>query len=333
VVEFTLRIGIGNLPSASLLKLLATPVPVHLWRKTRFLQRVCGGLGAGAGWRRALYAAVLTAAVALAPVARLRALDPKKAIDQYGHESWTSQRGLPGEAVYQVLQTKDGYLWVRTGSGLARFDGVRFVSMDAEVGDEPVKAVCMSADGDLLIRTVSRTMIYRDRRFADYLPPHPLPGGAIRVLFESSGHVVFVGADDFIYRLEKDGTATLLRDHTGWINSFLEDHRGKIWIAGSPSILQLCERHTQPGHRRVRQSLHGYCLYEDRQHRIWAATGDGLHRVDEQGTSLGPAQRGAPGLLTTLLEDAQGNLWAGTESREWPAWRGTSFRLSDLSRV
>jgi len=141
VVEFTLRIGIGNLPSASLLKLLATPVPVHLWRKTRFCKGFAGGLGAGAGWRRALYAAVLTAAVALAPVARLRALDPKKAIDQYGHESWTSQRGLPGEAVYQVLQTKDGYLWVRTGSGLARFDGVRFVSMDAEVGDEPVKAV------------------------------------------------------------------------------------------------------------------------------------------------------------------------------------------------
>jgi hypothetical protein len=35
-------------------------------------------------------------------------LDPQKQIGQYGHDSWTSQRGLPGEAVYQVLQTKDG---------------------------------------------------------------------------------------------------------------------------------------------------------------------------------------------------------------------------------
>lgn len=325
MVEFTLRIGIGNLPSASLLKLLAKPVPAHLWRKTRFCKGFAGGLGAGAGWRRALYAAVLTAAVALAPVARLRALDPKKAIDQYGHESWTSQRGLPGEAVYQVLQTKDGYLWVRTGSGLARFDGVRFVSMDAEVGDEPVKAVCMSADGDLLIRTVSRTMIYRDRRFADYLPPHPLPGGAIRVLFESSGHVVFVGADDFIYRLEKDGTATLLRDHTGWINSFLEDHRGKIWIAGSPSIYSYANGTLSLAIGASANHSTGTALYEDRQHRIWAATGDGLHRVDEQGTSLGPAQRGAPGLLTTLLEDAQGNLWAGTERSGVARMAGDKF--------
>ncbi|HEY1255212.1 MAG TPA: two-component regulator propeller domain-containing protein, partial [Terracidiphilus sp.] len=85
--------------------------------------------------------------------ASLRALDPQKQIGQYGHTSWTSQRGLPGEAVYQILQTKDGYLWIRTGSGLARFDGVRFVSMDAEIGPEPVKAICMGADGDLLIRT------------------------------------------------------------------------------------------------------------------------------------------------------------------------------------
>jgi len=294
VVGFTRRIGVGNLPSASLRKLSPRPVPVLLWGKARVCKGLAEGRGADEDWRRVLWAVVLTAAVALAPVARLRALDPKKAIGQYSHESWTSQRGLPGEAVYQVLQTKDGYLWVRTGSGLARFDGVRFVSMDAEIGDEPVKAICMSADGDLLIRTVSKTMIYRDRQFADYLPPHPLPGGAVRVLFESSAHVVFVGADDFIYRVEKDGTATLLRDHTGWINSFLEDDRGKIWIAGSPSIYSYANGTLSLAIGASANHSTVTSLYEDRLHRIWAAGGDGLHQVNEQGTGLGPAQSGRP---------------------------------------
>src|ERR1022692_2655569 len=54
-------------------------------------------------------------------------LDPHKTIDQYGHDLWTSQNGLPGEAVYQILQSPDGYLWLRTSAGLVRFDGVRFV--------------------------------------------------------------------------------------------------------------------------------------------------------------------------------------------------------------
>jgi ligand-binding sensor domain-containing protein len=80
-------------------------------------------------------------------------LDPHKQIDQYAHDSWNSRRDFPGDAVYQILQTSDGYLWLRTAGGLIRFDGVHFVPMDAVVGKEPVKAVAMSATGGLLIRT------------------------------------------------------------------------------------------------------------------------------------------------------------------------------------
>src|SRR5208282_1527834 len=59
-----------------------------------------------------------------------RALHRAKHIDQYGHDVWTSQNGLPGQAVYQILQSPDGYLWLRTSAGLVRFDGVRFVLTD-----------------------------------------------------------------------------------------------------------------------------------------------------------------------------------------------------------
>ena len=38
------------------------------------------------------------------------ALSPDRTVEQYGHVEWTSQDGLPGEAVYEILQTADGYL-------------------------------------------------------------------------------------------------------------------------------------------------------------------------------------------------------------------------------
>jgi ligand-binding sensor domain-containing protein len=38
-------------------------------------------------------------------------------------------------------QTSDGYLWPRTAAGLIRFDGVRFVQVDAVVGKELLKAI------------------------------------------------------------------------------------------------------------------------------------------------------------------------------------------------
>src|SRR5271165_278771 len=75
------------------------------------------------------YAALLLIFLVLTSVGELRALDPRKQIGQYGHDTWTPERGLLGEAVYQILQSKDGYLWIRTGSGLSRFDGVRFTAV------------------------------------------------------------------------------------------------------------------------------------------------------------------------------------------------------------
>ena len=40
--------------------------------------------------------------------------------------AWQSEEGLPGNTVVGVAQTPDGFLWVATEGGLARFDGVRF---------------------------------------------------------------------------------------------------------------------------------------------------------------------------------------------------------------
>ncbi|MBX7173096.1 MAG: hypothetical protein K1X72_19150 [Pyrinomonadaceae bacterium] len=39
---------------------------------------------------------------------------------------WTIENGLPQSGVTSLAQTKDGYLWIGTFGGLARFDGVRF---------------------------------------------------------------------------------------------------------------------------------------------------------------------------------------------------------------
>jgi len=37
---------------------------------------------------------------------------------------------LPNSSVTAIAQTPEGYLWIGTHNGLARFDGVRFVNFD-----------------------------------------------------------------------------------------------------------------------------------------------------------------------------------------------------------
>src|SRR5262245_10957468 len=47
-------------------------------------------------------------------------------------QSWRTDDGLPSDMVSDVTQDKDGYLWVATNAGVARFDGVRFQSYDLQ---------------------------------------------------------------------------------------------------------------------------------------------------------------------------------------------------------
>ncbi len=45
---------------------------------------------------------------------------------QYRFDHWTADNGLPQNSVRDIVQTRDGYLWIATFDGLVRFDGVRF---------------------------------------------------------------------------------------------------------------------------------------------------------------------------------------------------------------
>ena len=45
---------------------------------------------------------------------------------QYRFDHWTADNGLPQNSVRDIVQTRDGYLWLATLDGLVRFDGVRF---------------------------------------------------------------------------------------------------------------------------------------------------------------------------------------------------------------
>ena len=245
--------------------------------------------------------------------AAMLGLNPERAIDQYNHDIWTSQHGLPGQAVYQILQTPDGYLWMRTSSGLARFDGVRFVSMDEQLSGEPVRAICRSADGNLLVRTTSHTILYKNGEFTDYLPPAPLPDGGIRSLFSVREHEVFIGSDDFLYLAKNDGIH-LLKSGTAFISSFLEDIRGKVWIGGTKELFTYRDG-TLASARQLSPYGGVSALAEDSQNNFWVGTATVLFRATGNGVVFQPvAVNETRGGVNAILEDRRKNLWVATEN-------------------
>src|SRR6185369_4256856 len=54
------------------------------------------------------------------------AISPGMANAQYRFDHWAADNGLPQNSVRDIVQTRDGYLWLSTLDSLVRFDGVRF---------------------------------------------------------------------------------------------------------------------------------------------------------------------------------------------------------------
>ena len=91
----------------------------------------------------------------LAATASQPAAPPAYLCDKYG-----AAEGLPENTVASVTRTADGYLWVATQEGLARFDGLRFEGF--HMLDSPglphdnIHTVAAVRDGSLWVGTYNR---------------------------------------------------------------------------------------------------------------------------------------------------------------------------------
>src|SRR5262245_55228889 len=51
---------------------------------------------------------------------------PNRIFDRYQAFNWREQDGVPQTTVLTVASTRDGYIWLGTYEGAARFDGLQF---------------------------------------------------------------------------------------------------------------------------------------------------------------------------------------------------------------
>ncbi len=65
---------------------------------------------------------------------------------EYLMENWQTSRGLPSNTVTSLLQTRDGWLWVGTTNGIARFDGQRFRTFGETSGLPGLSVTCLVED-------------------------------------------------------------------------------------------------------------------------------------------------------------------------------------------
>ncbi len=102
----------------------------------------------------------------------------------YHVDHWTTDNGLPQNTIRAIVQTRDGYLWLTTFDGLARFDGVRFTVFDKSntpaITNNRFTALYEDRDGTLWAGADEGEVVaYREGVFVAYAMPETARGAAV----------------------------------------------------------------------------------------------------------------------------------------------------------
>lgn len=104
-----------------------------------------------------------------------------------GHQAWTTESGLPQNSVHAIFQSHDGYLWIATEAGIARFNGIEFKLFQHE--NTPAIAsddICCFAEipgsNSVWIGTADGLLRYDSNSFRRYTTANGLPSPEILAL-------------------------------------------------------------------------------------------------------------------------------------------------------
>lgn len=105
--------------------------------------------------------------------------------DQYRLQVWTVENGLAQNVIRGMAQTQDGYLWIATLNGLARFDGMRFTVFNKSntpgIDSNRFSTMVKDRNGDLWLDNESGSLTrYHNGIFHTYGPEDGIPENAIR---------------------------------------------------------------------------------------------------------------------------------------------------------
>jgi signal transduction histidine kinase/ligand-binding sensor domain-containing protein len=162
------------------------------------------------------------------------------------HTVWKVRDGVPNDIV-AIQQTRDGYLWLGTGEGLFRFDGVRFERYEPNRGGElfsgRISALLATKDGGLWIAHQGRGVrasFLKNGEVSDYASPDPLHPGTILAFAQSPDGTMWAATDYGLAHLE--GAHWIdVGQHYDRASSYPEtvfvDHRGTLWVNTRAGLL------------------------------------------------------------------------------------------------
>lgn len=235
--------------------------------------------------------------------------------------TWGTEAGLPQNTVSVILQTRDGYLWLGTQAGLARFDGVRFLVYGLAEGlpSEQVRALYEDPQGSLWIGTAGGGLSrLRDGAIDTFTVEDGLSDFNVTALAGDSSGRIWIGTSAGLSLwqngkfIQDQALAGLER---GLIRTLLRDRHNATWISAAQGLFEFKGGRLNPSIGPPGDEVFSpYCLLEDRDGNLWASIGNGKILCRRNGVwGKYDEAVGVPyAYVTSLAEGVDGTIWAGS---------------------
>jgi signal transduction histidine kinase/ligand-binding sensor domain-containing protein len=235
-----------------------------------------------------------------------------------GHQSWSTENGLPQNSVHQIFQSRGGYIWIATEGGIARFNGIDFKIFNHETTpaftSDDICCIAQDSAGYLWIGTADGLLQYSEGMFRRYSTADGLPSGGITSIAIGDDGALLVLTGNGISSFDGRRFSPLPLPASAMPSAMVTANDGSVWIASTAGIFQY-------QHRNIRsQSLdpvppiadiEGIGVLPD--NGLWLRTGTSLtllqngHQRTLQGGRDIPASH-----IQSALAGSRGDLWIGT---------------------
>lgn len=243
-------------------------------------------------------------------------------LQQFFREHWTTRDGLPHNTINDIAQSADGYLWLASWEGVARYDGRNFQVFDRSVikalPDSGMRALWRDVDNQLVMGgSRGGFAIYRQGQWHASPPVGQLINGVTR---DDRGLLWLATEGRGVVRQQQDGSYQYFGAAEGLdsaiVNKVLADNDGMLWFATPLGLYSTDPQASQPTfvHVSVEAGLPAEAVLVlglDPQRQLLVGTERGLYR--RQGNRfelLDPRLANIP--VSALYVQDSGDIWLGT---------------------
>ena len=234
----------------------------------------------------------------------------------------TAEDGLAGEVIEDLLEDRDGVLWIVAGGQAHRLEDGQLTLFERprEVAAGWVNSVAEGADGRFWFTTRNQGFIRWQRgQWRLFTTIDGLPAGPLLFAYEDrGGDLWLVGSGPppgRVVRYRDGQFVDHSEDNDGPIGraiAFVESRDGTVWFTFSGGLRRFLNERFETHRFEPGTNRRFMAVFEDREGSLWLGIYDGgLQRLTHGPITTYSALDGLDSMVFSIFEDRSQNLWVG----------------------